>query len=42
VQIVNSKGEGGGTGAIKFNVGAKVTLTPPPASETVDGTAFGF
>jgi hypothetical protein len=42
VQIVNTKGEGGDTGRIKFNVGAKVTLTPPPASQTVDGAAFGF
>ncbi len=42
VQIVNTKGTGGDTGQIKFNVGAKVTLTPPPASQTVDGAAFGF
>jgi len=42
VQISNTTGKGGSTGTVKFDIGAPVTLTPPPASQTVDGTAFGF
>ena len=42
VQITNTKGQGGSTGQIKFGVGKQVTLTAPPASQTMDGSAFGF
>lgn len=42
VQITNTTGQGGSTGQIKFEVGKQVTLTAPPASQTVDGSAFGF
>lgn len=40
VQIIGTKA--GNAGKVTFAVGAPVTLTPPPASETVDGTSFGF
>ena len=42
VQITNTTGQGGSTGQIKFDVGKQVTLTAPPASQTVDGAPFGF
>ena len=42
VQITNTTGQGGSTGQIKFGVGKQVTLTAPPASQTMDGSAFGF
>ncbi len=42
VQITNTTGQGGSTGQIKFGVGKQVTLTPPPASQTVDGSSLGF
>jgi len=42
VEITNTTGQGGSTGDIKFDVGKQVTLTAPPASQTVDGSTFGF
>jgi hypothetical protein len=42
VQITNTTGQGGSTGQIKFDVGKQVTLTPPPASQSVDGSSLGF
>ena len=42
VEISNTTGKGGSTGTINFNVGAQVTLTAPSASQTLDGSAFGF
>lgn len=42
VQITNTSGQAGSTGQIKFDVGKQVTLTPPPASQTVDGSSLGF
>jgi hypothetical protein len=40
VEIIGTKP--GNAGKVTFVVGAPVTLTAPPASETVDGTSFGF
>jgi hypothetical protein len=40
VQIVGTKP--GNSGKVAFVVGAPVTLTAPPASETVDGSSLGF
>jgi hypothetical protein len=40
VQIVGTKP--GNSGKVTFVVGAPVTLTAPPASETVDGSSLGF
>lgn len=42
VQITNTTGKGDSTGQIKFDVGKQVTLTPPPASQSVDGSSLGF
>ena len=42
VSITNATGTGGSTGQLAFNVGAPVTLTPPPASQSVDGSSLGF
>lgn len=42
VQITNNRGHGGSTGQIKFDVGKQVTLTAPPASQTVNGSSLGF
>ena len=42
VRITNTTGQGGSTGQIKFDVGKQVTLTPPPASQTIDGSSLGF
>ena len=39
LQLVNTKA--GNSGKITFSVGAPVTLTAPPASQTVDGTRYG-
>jgi hypothetical protein len=40
LRLVNSKT--GSAGKITFRVGAPVTLTPPPASQVVDGAKYGF
>ena len=40
VQIIGTKP--GSAGKVTFVVGAPVTLTAPPASETVNGSSFGF
>lgn len=40
LQVVNTKA--GSSGKITFKVGAPVTLTAPPASQTVDGSQYGF
>jgi hypothetical protein len=40
LQLVN--GKGGHAGKITFNVGAPVTLQPPPAHQVVDGSKYGF
>jgi hypothetical protein len=40
LQIVNTKA--GNSGKITFNVGAPVTVTAPPASQTIDGSPYGF
>jgi hypothetical protein len=37
VELANSK-----AGKITFHVGAPVTLTPPPANQTVNGATYGF
>jgi hypothetical protein len=42
VSITNATGAGGSSGQLAFGVGAPVTLTPPPASQTVDGSSLGF
>jgi hypothetical protein len=42
VQITNTTGQGGSTGQIKFDVGKQVTLTAPPASQTISGAPFGL
>jgi hypothetical protein len=40
VQLVNTTA--GNSGKVTFTVGNKVTLTPPPASQSIDGSSFGF
>ena len=40
LEIVNTTA--GKSGTITFDVGAPVTLTAPPASQTLDGSQFGF
>ena len=40
LEIVNTTA--GKSGTITFNVGAPVTLSAPPASQTLDGSQFGF
>ena len=42
VQIVETKNTGNGTGKLTFSVGAPVTLTAPPASQVIDGSAVGL
>lgn len=40
VQIVNTTA--GNSGKVNFTVGNPVTLTAPPASQSIDGSSFGF
>lgn len=40
VQVVNTTA--GESGKITFTMGNPVTLTAPPASQTIDGSSFGF
>jgi len=40
VELVNTTAEK--SGKISFTIGAPVTLTAPPASQSVDGSLFGF
>jgi hypothetical protein len=40
VEVVNTTA--GNSGKITFTVGNPVTLTAPPASESIDGSSFGF
>jgi len=42
VQASAPKGTSGGAGKITIGVGVPVTLTPPPASDIVDGSALGL
>lgn len=42
VEIANPTGQGGSSGTIKFNVGAPVKLTVPPASAVINGSSIGF
>jgi hypothetical protein len=40
VELVNTTA--GNSGKVTFTVGNPVTVTAPPASESIDGSSFGF
>jgi hypothetical protein len=42
VEIAAPKGDKNGTGAVTVTTGAPVTLTPPPASQVIDGSKLGM
>jgi hypothetical protein len=42
VEVFAPKGDPGGSGKVTFSIGAPVTLTAPPASQVIDGSAFGM
>jgi hypothetical protein len=42
LEAAASKGSQAGSGKLIISVGAPVTLTPPPASEVIDGTKLGI
>jgi hypothetical protein len=42
VQRVETRNTGNGTGKLTFSVGAPVTLTAPPASQVINGSAVGL
>jgi hypothetical protein len=41
-ELTAPKGSASGSGTIRVNVGAPVTLAAPPASDVVSGTPYGF
>jgi hypothetical protein len=41
-EILKTKNTGDGTGKLTFSVGAPVTLTAPPASQVINGSAVGM
>jgi hypothetical protein len=41
-EVVETKNTGDGIGKITFSVGAPVTLTAPPASQVLNGSAVGM
>ena len=41
-EMTSPKGSADGAGTLRVNVGAKVTVAAPPASDVVSGAKFGF
>ena len=42
VEVFAAKSAPNGSGKLMFSVGTPVTLTAPPASQVLDGSAFGM
>ena len=42
VEIAAPKGDKNGSGSVTVTIGAPVTLTPPPASQVIDGSKLGM
>ena len=42
VEVFAPKGAPDGSGKLTFSIGAPVTLTAPPASQVLDGSAIGM